>query len=606
MSSMRLPVLAVGLAIALGACERDTQTPAATPPRAALAPAPSAAAPSRMTSADVDARLRAEWQRAGVTPTAPADDATWLRRAYIDVLGTIPPPELVRHFLADTATDKRTRALDDMLASPLYADHWTAYWDDVLMGRDTRGPQVDRGAFRAWLHDAFARNAPWNEMVVQLVAATGRNSSGGPKAAAYAADGKDGESVEVNGAVNWTLKYQQSPQDLAGAASRELLGVQIQCAQCHDHKTEKWTQQDFQSFANAFARTRLVRVDDAKMPAKVQRIDVRDLDRPAPRFAKTPDFGPIARAKPSTLDGTDLSNAPNVRAAMAAWMTSAQNPWFSHAIVNRMWGHFVGRGFVDPVDDLRPSNAPTAPALYDALASDFAAGGYDLKRLVRVIVGSEAYARSAAPLSADAARADPEVRLWERFRLTPLAPEELLDALVVATKLDAVEQRAPRLDLAQVRFRVKQRYGFLFDVDEESDATDYEGTIAQALALLNGSVVAAGDSTLPGSAIDEVLAMPGGDAPKVEALYLRALSRLPTRQEIDHFTRFVAAAQSGADAAPAAPPSPPPAGARGKAQPDPLGGLEKRAGSRRDDARARAWEDVLWALVNSSEFALNH
>ena len=560
----------------------------------------------RLSSADVDVRLRAVWRSAGVTPTAPTDDATWLRRAYVDVLGTIPPPELVRHFLADRAPDKRTHAIDDMLASPLYAQHWTAYWDEVLMGRGPRGAEVDRGAFRAWLHDAFTHNVPWDEMVRALLTATGRNSAGGPRPASNADDGTRGEPSGVNGAVNWTLRYDQTPQDMAGAASRELLGVQIQCAQCHDHKTEKWTQRDFQSFANAFTRTQLVRLDDAKMRGQVKRVEVRDLDHPAPRFAKTGDLEPVLRATPAALDGTDLSTAGNVRAAMAAWMTSPTNPWFSHAIVNRMWGHFLGRGFVDPLDDLRPSNPATAPELFDALAADFAAGGHNLKRLVRIIVGSEAYALSAAPISPETGKADPEVRLWERFRLTPLAPEELLDALVVATRLDAVLERTPKLDLAQVRFRVQQRYGFLFDVDEESDASDYEGTIAQALALLNGSVVATGDSTLPGGAVEEVLAMPGGDGPKVEALYLRALSRLPTTAETAQWTRFVADAERDRDAARGAVPSQSRAGASGRKQPDPLQRLENRAGKQRDDARARAFEDVLWALLNSSEFAFNH
>jgi Protein of unknown function (DUF1549) len=173
MRTMRAHVLVVAAALAAGACDRDSKPPPAAPPVAGMAaqvPSASAGAAAGphglMTSADVDARLRAEWQRAGVIPVTSADDATWLRRAWIDVLGTVPPPEEVRRFLADTAPDKRARSLDAMLASPRWADHWTAYWDDVLMGRDTRSPLVDRGAFRAWLHDAFARNVPWNEIVV--------------------------------------------------------------------------------------------------------------------------------------------------------------------------------------------------------------------------------------------------------------------------------------------------------------------------------------------------------------------------------------------------------------------------------------------------------
>ena len=200
--------------------------------------------------------------------------------------------------------------------------------------------------------------------------------------------------------------------------------------------------------------------------------------------------------------------------------------------------------------------------------------------------------------------------MWERFRVTPLGPEELLDAVVAATQLDAIVEETGRLDLAQVRYRVKQRYGFLFDVDEETDQNDYEGTIAQALALLNGSVVATGASVLPGSTLSEILAMPGDDAPKIEALYLCTLSRLPAAAEIDDWSRFVqASAAAPPETSPAALPLrrvDRPAKGQKLQQPDPLRGLENRAANQPLHPQARAYEDVLWALLNSSEFVFNH
>jgi hypothetical protein len=604
----------LALLLSVLACDRGAPPPAAPPPSAAVAPPASAAAPARMSSADVDALLLAEWQKAGVEPTPRADDATWLRRAWIDVLGTIPPPEITRRFLADGSKDKRARAIDEMLASPLWADHWTAYWDEVWMGRDTRAPDVDRGAFRAWLHDAFVHDRPWDQVVTQLLTATGLNSAGGPKKAAYLDDGHGAVPEGVNGAVNWTLRYQLDPQDMAGNASRSLLGVQIQCAQCHDHKTEKWTQKDFQGFAAAFVRTRLVPLDKGKNMGEVKRVELHDLDHAAPRFAKMSDLDPIEKAQPRALDGTELAGQDGgVRAALARWVTSPKNEWFARALVNRMWGHFLGRGFVDPVDDLRPSNPAAAPALLDALAADFVTGGYHLKDLVRVVVGSEAYALSAAPLPEATAKADPEVKLWERFRVTPLGPEELLNVLVAATRVDSVIRAMGRMDLEEIRARVKQRYGFLFDVDEEADAGDYEGTIAQGLALLNGSVVAAGASVLPGSALADVLGAPGDDESKLEAIYLRTLCRLPAQDEVERWTAFLAAAETAADPAPAASPTPAAASPRAgpgadkkKRAPDPLARVEKRAAAGAPSARVRAWEDLLWALLNSSEFVLNH
>jgi hypothetical protein len=597
---------AAGLLVA--ACDR------ATPPRSAPpvlgSPAPSGHALSPvplLTSADIDARLRAEWQRAGVAPTPPASDAAWLRRLWVDVGGTIPPPEVVRRFLSDPSAGKRARAIEDMLASPLWAAHWTAYWSEVWMGRDPRGPDVDVGAFRGWLHDELARNAPWNEVVTELLTATGRNSTGGARREAEANEGAGGAPTGVHGAVNWTLKYQENPQDLAGAASRTLLGVQLQCAQCHDHKTEKWTQKDFEAFAAVFTRTRVEAVDRGRPMGMVRRVDVSNLDRTAPRFAKKmADLEGISKAKPSALDGTNLGEGDDVRAGLARWLTAPGNPWFSRALVNRMWGHFLGRGFVDPVDDLRPSNPPVAPELFGLLALDFVAGGYDVKRLVRVIVGTEAYASSAGPLDDASARADPDAKLWERFRVTPLGPDELLDAVIAATRLDAIVQETGRLDLTQVRFRVRQRYGFLFDVDEESDQSDYEGTLAQGLALLNGSVVATGASVLPGSALSQVLALPGDDARRIEELYLLTLSRFPTVSEIDRWSSFVRVWSSAPGQTRATPEANRVAARDKPRQPDPLQGLENRAGGQRLDARTLAYEDMLWTLLNSSEFVFNH
>src|SRR5580698_9916462 len=305
--------IAIGVGV-LGGCDRGAPARAAGRANVLATPTVSiaAAAPRLMTSADVDAELRTAWRDAGVVPTPPADDATWLRRLWIDVAGTLPPPEVVRRFLADEPAvsassvssaapaaprrgDKRSRAIDELLASPLWADHWTSYWDDVWMGKAARRPDVDAGAFRGWLHDALARDEPWNQVVTQLLTATGRNSAGGAKRDAETNDGKGGAIAGVNGAVNWTLRYQEAPQDMAGAASRTLLGVQIQCAQCHDHKTEKWTQADFQRFAAAFVRTKLVPIDKGKAMGDVKRVEVRDLDHAAPRFGKMGDLEPIAK-----------------------------------------------------------------------------------------------------------------------------------------------------------------------------------------------------------------------------------------------------------------------------------------------------------------------
>jgi hypothetical protein len=436
------------------------------------------------------------------------------------------------------------------------------YWDDVLMGRENRGQLVDRTAFRYWLRARFEANAPWDRMVRDLVAAKGQNSVGGPKTKGpglamqvplgTTIDKEDADELaKVNGAVNWTLRFEQSPQDLAGNASRVFLGVQIQCAQCHDHKTEKWKQDDFRKFASGFLHVKVDPIED-KDKRLIRRVELVDVPRVAPRFAKNAETAPIAKMSPTALDGTDLAKGEGTRQALATWMTTKENPWFAKAFVNRMWGHFLGRGFVDPVDDIRPSNPATMPELFDALARDFAAHDFDIKYLVRTITATEAYQLSPTKTEVGS---DPENKLWGRFHLVPLGPEELLNALIGVTGVKRLEQQ---------RMQLVRQYAFLFEVDETDDTPDYSGTVSQALALLNGSLTAQGAKALPASALAGVLAMPGGDAEKIDALTLRVLSRPPTDAERDKWVAYV-----------------------------------KKGGK-------KGYEDVLWAMLNSSEFVFNH
>jgi len=559
---------------------------------------------SRLTSASfdapaIDSALHDAWKAAGVVPGPRADDTTFLRRVTIDITGTVPTPDDVTKFAADPAPDKRAKLVEKLLASPEYAQHWMNYWDDVLMGRENRGNQVDRIAFRYWLKARFEASSPWDRIVRDLVSATGQNSVGGPKikgpalAAQIPLGAKfDEEDIEelrkVNGAVNWTLRFVDAPQDLAGSASRTFLGVQIQCAQCHDHKTEKWKQDDFRRFANAFLHARIEQLDGGKQMGMVRRLELVDAPKVAPRYVKNADTGPIANVKARALDGTDLDKGDGTRKALAEWMTSKQNPWFAKAFVNRMWGHFIGRGFYDPVDDMRETNQPVMVELLDKIAADFAAHDFDIKHLIRTITATEAY-QLAASKDADPKGADPENKLWSRFHLVPLGPEELLNALFRVTNIEAAAEKAGVKNLDQLRMQLVRQYAFLFDVDEADDVPDYSGTVSQALVLLNGALVAQGSRALPNTALGDFLAMKGGDAEKVDALTLRVLSRKPTDDERTKWVTYVQ------NATKAAPPAPKAGG--------PLARLDKNAKS---DPRTAAYEDVLWAMLNSSEFVFNH
>ena len=615
-------VAALGISAALASCKGGLSDPAPPAP-----PGPAAhAQPPATVAGRVDALLRARWQAGGVTPAPRVDDAGWLRRVHLDLAGTLPSPTAVRAFLADGSADKRARAVDALLSSPAYAERWTAYWERELLGPDARSPFVDRTELRRWLREAFVRNAPWNAMATELVSAVGTNSP----------DGDD--RSDVNGAVNWLLRYQRSPADLAGQVSRVMLGVQIQCAQCHDHKTEKWTQDDFQRFAAFFARTRPEPVD-TMTGMRIRRVSVQDGDKPAPAMRRDAELRRAIRLEPRTLDGTELEAlsrglargeapsgglppgeapsgglppgeapsgdlppgkaAPDRRQALAAWMTSRDNPWFTRAIVNRMWSLFIGRGLVDPVDDLRPSNPSTAPEVLDALATDFADSGFDLHHLVRVLTSLESYqleARHPAGAPGDAA-------LWSFHPLEPLPPDVLLDAVIAAGGLEPVLEEVTGADLMDLRGQLRRHYAFVFDVDEESHPETFDGTVPQALLLQNGPLVSGASSLVPRGALEEVLALPDRAA-RIEALYLRTLSRSPTAAEMARWSAFLDRPRQAVES------SGPLAAARERKRKgvpaDPLGRYARRVPSRATTAEQQAYEDLFWALVNSSEFVFNH
>lgn len=569
-----------------------TQATSSPTPPLSLASA-SASATTALTVAEIDQALRDRWKKEGISPAPRTEDSRWFRRLSLDLRGVIPAPEEVESFLKDKGDDRRAKAIEAMLASPRYAEHWTNYWEHLLLGSKTRDALVDRASFRGWFREKFAANTPWDELVRGLVTASGQNRP------------EDGDSKEVNGAVNWFLRYRDTPADLAGATSRIFLGVQIQCAQCHDHKTEKWKVEDFKRFTACFLQTRGELLD---REGKQRRIDVYDTERvvkggPKQRAAMAEYVG----ATPGGLDGTDFSDSPSRRKALAAWMTAPQNPWFARAIVNRMWGHFFGRGIVDPVDDFRETNPPVLPELLERLATDFSANGHDLKRLMRLLVSTEAYQLAPGPRGENPA----EGRLWARYRMAPLGPDELLDSLIAATRIDNLLARNNSDEsLELLKQQTRGQFYRLFETDEEDDSEDFNGTIPQALLLFNGRLSNAGSTSAPGTALHDILEAEGDDASKIRALYLRTLSREPEAAEIERWKQFLDAPR---EAVRSEPPADPGAKGKGKGKKnmrDPLLKLDRNRALKGPlgpgAARRQAYEDLLWALINSSEFYFNH
>ncbi len=401
-------------------------------------------------------------------------------------------------------------------------------------------------------------------------------------------------SIALNGAVNYILRYVQQPEDLTGHYARVFLGVQIQCAQCHNHPSEKqWKQEDFRHLAAAFAHTRSQPLDDGKF-AGIRRVTLIDAaPKKGPKFATARE---LAKLEPIALDGTDLASVVNARAALADWTTSRKNPFFARALVNRYWAYFLGRGFVDPIDDFRSSNPPSAPRALDRLTADFVAHDYDLKWLIRAICATRVYQLSAAGRDG---------RLWADYRLRPLDPEQLLSAFAGATGLQSTLRRIGGGGLEVLPVQLRQLFTFLFAVDEESDTDSFSGTLPQALFALNGTLTNFGASARPGSTLAEVLALPLSDEQKITALYLRTLSRPPTAVEVKRWLAFLATPRDAARHD-EPPPRDAPKGSAKKPQVDPLDRFASRDAGFHAVAHDQAWEDLFWALLNSSEFTFHH
>lgn len=583
-------VICLALAATAGSCAKPPP-PMASPE---LAPAAIAGAgrgiPGDIASAveRVDAVITTAWSAAGTAPSPECDDATFVRRAYLDLTGTIPSPDEARGFALDEATGKRAALVARLVQSRAHARHLTNYWDDVLMG-SVKNRRIDRVAFRQWLYGKLATHTPYDRWVAELLTASGANSRGGqPDFAGWELRDEPATPPEgVNGAVNWLMRGAQAPQNLAGATARVFLGVQIQCAECHDHPSDKWTQEDFRHFTASFMRT-TGRPLDSERTRGLRRVEVFDEKEPTRKMRRRMEQVGFDDADPRALDGTSLEG-DSPRRALAAWLTAKDNPWFARALVNRVWASLLGHGFVEPIDDFRDGQAAKAPEALDVLAADFVTHGYDLGRLVRIVTATQVYQRSPAPITAG----KPE--LWQSFAVRPMSADQLLDSLVVATGIEPALQEVVGERLPRLKLRIRRDFHFTFDVEEEEASTDtFTGTTTQALMLLNGALVNAGTTNLEGSTLARASRAPGDIEPAIEALYVAALSRFPTSEERDHWVRFVAEHPHAESALP---------GARVEG---PVARLvrTKGVGDRRpEDA---ALEDLFWALLNSTEFSHVH
>ncbi len=474
-------------------------------------------------------------------PASPdCDDATFLRRVTLDLTGRLPTLAEVQQFATDTAADKRAQLVDRLLESDDYAEYFAGKWGTILRNRRTSGSlQFSNVAFHAWLQESFATNKPYDQLVRELLTASGSMSS--------------------NPAVAWFAQVGDVEQRTEDAAQL-FLGQRIQCARCHHHPFEKWSQQDYAAMAAFFSLVSKKPTDSNLEPEFFSRSGT-----PTGRHPKTGQ--PIA---PAGLDAAPLVILPeeDPRERLADWMVDPENPFFARALVNRYWKHFMGRGLVEPEDDMRVTNPPSNPPLLDAMSDEFVARRYDLKALIRLICNSRTYAHASEPLADNLG----DRRSYSRFYPKRLPAEVLLDAVDTVTGSPTVFAGMP----PGTRAVALPDTGFgsyflsVFGQPQSTTACEcersQEANLAQSLHLLNSQEIQAKLSADTGRAAQLAAEPTEADDAKIDELYQLALARLPSESER-------------------------------QAVRDHLQG--------QTDRRA-AMEDIVWSLINSKEFLFNH
>ena len=490
----------------------------------------------------------AAWPRLaslGFLPSAPCSDAEFLRRASLDVIGLLPSPDEARAFLSDPRPDKRRLLIDHLLARPAFADHWAARFADLIRPNPDRVGVKGVFILDQWLREAFRTNLPWDQFARELLLATGNTHRFGP--------------VVV-------YRDRREPADLATLFSQLFMGVRMDCARCHHHPTEKWSQEDFHRMAAFFAP---IARKGGGISAPISGGNETIFFSPGGTL-RHPVTDEVLSPKPP--DGPPAEVAPDAdpRHALLTWLLDPANPFFARAIANRIWGHFFGRGIVDPVDDFRLSNPPSHPELLDALATELRRSGYDLKALMRVIVDSQLYQLSSIPNETNAG----DLRGFSRFYRRRLGAETMADALATVTGLPEsfpglpAGSRATEAWTYKIMSRTMDAFGRPNSSSDCPCERQLKPALGQALHLMNAeSLHARLVSKDPRATVERLAAGQLAPAAIVEELYLACFSRLPTPEE------STIAVASFAD--------------------DPA-------------ARRRAVEDLLWALVNSAEFIFNH
>ena len=489
----------------------------------------------------VDGLVWDKLQLLGIPPTEPADEAILHRRIYLDIIGRLPTPAETRAYLKDSSANKRTKLIDALLTRPEYVDYWANKWADLIRPNPYRVGIKATLNLDAWLRDAFRRNMPYDQMVREIITAQG--------------------SSFHNGAAV-LFRDRREPDEITTIVSQLFLGVRLDCARCHHHPFEVWSQQDFYSFAAFFGR---LGHKGTGISTPISGGEEAIYTMPSGQV-KHPVTGKVLQPTPLLGKPLDIPVEQDPREVLAQWMTSPSNPYLAKVMVNRVWADLMGRGIVEPIDDLRATNPPTNARLHDALADDFKKNGYDIKKLIRTITSSYVYGLSSVPRPESVG----DSRNYSRHYRQRLRAEVLLDAISDITGIPESFEAMPTGSRAVQAWTARIPSTFLDSFSRPDPNQDppcertTETSVVQALHLMNAKNLHKKISSDDGQAAG--LSKSKKTANEIiDELYLLVYCRFPHDSE-----RKIA-----------------------------LERFEKPGTNRR-----QATEDLLWAMINTPEFVL--
>ena len=505
-----------------------------------------------LATGELDRLVNEQLKKASLEPAPRTTDEQFIRRAWLDLTGRMPMPADVAEFLADNSPNKRAKLIDSLLATDDYARHWGLYWRDVIISKVTdQRSQLFSRHFEKWITEQLGKNRKWSEITRAILNATGELRN---------------QEVDKNGQAFFLLSRRgaDSTTEIAAETSRIFLGIQIQCAQCHDHPSDVWKRKQFHEFAAYFARTKNFPIRDGMRfvgeelkSAPFAEHRMPDKEDPKKGTVMSPRF--IDGKKPSVVATTfrGLSDLDR-RKALAEQIVSKDDPWFAGAFVNRIWGELMGQAFYQPIDDLGPEKEAFMPDVVARVAGSFRGSDYDIKGLFRAVMNSDTYQRQIRP-----GESPDQHLLFAAHHLARLNANALWMSLVdTLGQLGGPQPKGmfagPFARFAGFETLFKQEFGY----DPSTKAEEVEGSVSQALLMMNNPTINQKIRANGTNLLARILTSYTQDDEALRMVYMRTLARRPTDRELARCRTHIRAAGS----------------------------------------RAEAFEDILWALLNSTEF----